>query len=129
MSCDVVLRYPDISKPYQLHTDASNFAIGAVLSQSDDRGRPHVVQYFSKVLDPTQQRWSTIEKEAYAIVASLASFRPYRYGASFVIRTDHKPLNSLFQQEQKNSNLQRWYLQISEYVHSCTVTLRRATVT
>ena len=82
------------------------------------------MQYFSKVLDPTQQRWSTIEKEAYAIVASLASFRPYRYGASFVIRTDHKPLNSLFQQEQKNSNLQRWSLQISENVHSCTVNQR-----
>ena len=38
LSCDVVLRYPDISKPYQLHTDASNFAIGAVLSQLEDRG-------------------------------------------------------------------------------------------
>ena len=110
-----VIAHPDMNRPYVLHTDASDKAIGAVLSQRDDHGRERVVSYYSSKLSEAQQRWSTIEKEAFAVVQSLRKFDAYVHGADITVRTDHKPLRSLFSAEIRNTKLQRWAIQISEY--------------
>ena len=115
LSQEPVLAHPNPSKPYVLHTDASNLAIGAVLSQVDDFHKEKVICYLSHKLSDSQQKWSTIEKEAYAIIYALKKFHAYLHGAEFKIKTDHKPLRSLFQSEIKNTKLQRWAIQISEY--------------
>ena len=110
-----VMAHPDPKKPYTLHTDASDHSIGGVLSQKDDYGKERVIYYLSHKLSETQRRWSTIEKEAYAVIYALKKLHAYLHGAEFVIKTDHKPLKSLFQSEIKNTKLQRWAIQISEY--------------
>ena len=110
-----VLAHPQTDKPYILYTDASDKAIGAILVQKDDKGIEKVISYLSHKLSGAQLRWPTIEKEAYGIVYSLKKFHPYLWGAEFEIHTDHKPLKSLFQSEIKNTKLQRWAVQISEY--------------
>ncbi|EEQ99910.1 retrovirus polyprotein, putative, partial [Perkinsus marinus ATCC 50983] len=56
------LAYPDFEQPFQLVTDASDYAIGAVLEQ---QGRP--LAFYSQALSGAQLRWPVYEKEAYAI--------------------------------------------------------------
>ena len=110
-----ILTYPDMSKPFKLFTDASDYAVGSILVQESSSGEQNVVQYVSHSLDPVQQRWPTIEKECYAIVYSLQKLRPYLWGAEFEIFTDHKPLKALFAQQIANSKIQRWAVQIAEF--------------
>ena len=109
-----VLAHPDLSKPYILYTDASATAVGGILVQEQE-GTERVIAYVSHKFTGAAQNWSAIEKEAYAVLYSLKKFHCYLYGAKFEIHTDHKPLKSLFQDEQKNSKLQRWAIQIAEY--------------
>jgi len=110
-----ILAHPDVTKPYVLYTDASNKAIGAILVQKDDAGVERVISYLSHKLSGAQLKWSTIEKEAYAIIYALKKFHAYLWGAKFEIHTDHKPLRSLFKSEIKNSKLERWSINISLY--------------
>jgi len=110
-----ILAHPQTDKPYILYTDASDKAIGAILVQKDTEGMERVVSYLSHKLSGAQLNWPTIEKEAYGIVYALKKLHAYLWGADFEIHTDHKPLKSLFFSEIKNSKLQRWAIQISEY--------------
>ena len=110
-----MLHYPDLNTPYELYTDASDRAVGAVLIQRDDQGRGRPIQFISHTLNDTQRRWPAMEREAYAIIHALKVLRPYLYGAQFVIYTDHKPLKAMFLGEVKNSKVQRWAMLISEY--------------
>lgn len=110
-----VLAHPRVNEPYILYTDASDKAIGAILVQFDQDGVERVVSYMSHKLSGAQLNWPTIEKEAYGIIYALKKFHPYLWGAKFQVHTDHRPLRSLFKAEIKNSKLQRWAIQISEY--------------
>ena len=56
-----VLIHPDLNKPYRLYTDASDYAVGAILAQLGDDGEEHVIHYLSQQLTRTQCRWATIE--------------------------------------------------------------------
>ncbi|GFT51025.1 retrovirus-related Pol polyprotein from transposon 17.6, partial [Trichonephila clavipes] len=63
---------PVPDKPYTIHSDASQIGIAACLSQKcGDKCYP--IAYASQKLSKTQQSWSTIEREAFAIVWSLKS--------------------------------------------------------
>ena len=112
---DVIQHHPDVNKPYELYTDASAVAVGAVLVQRDDQGNPRPVQFLSHTLNNTQRLWPAMEREAYAIVYALQMLRPYLYGAVFTVYTDHKPLKAMFQNEIKNTKVQRWAMLIAEY--------------
>jgi transposase InsO family protein len=110
-----VMAYPNLQNPYHLYTDACDYAVGGILVQVDDTGLERVVQYISHQLSPTQRRWATIEKEAYAVVYALTKLRTYLYGAEFVVYTDQKPLKSLFTKEMVNTKIQRWAVLLAEY--------------
>ena len=114
LTTDRVLTYPNPTKPYVLYTDASDYGIGAILVQEVD-GIERPIHFVSKTLTTEQRRWSTIEKEAYAIVHALQKLRPYLWGAKFEVRTDHKPLLSLFKNPIKNAKITRWAILLSEY--------------
>ncbi|GFW10584.1 retrovirus-related Pol polyprotein from transposon 17.6 [Trichonephila clavipes] len=62
------LQVPDIEKPYYLHTDASQTVVGCCLGQLDGEDHIHAIAFGSQKLNPNQQKWSTIEREAYAII-------------------------------------------------------------
>lgn len=111
---DPILQYPDFEKPFNLTTDASNYALGAILSQGAI-GSDRPVCYASRTLSETEQRYSTIEKELLAIVWATKYFRPYLFGHKFKIVTDHKPLTWLFSLKEPNSKLVRWRLRLEEY--------------
>jgi hypothetical protein len=63
-----VLRIADPSKDYILHTDAADFALGAILMQEDENGDLHPVAYASKTLNSAQRNYSVSDREALAIV-------------------------------------------------------------
>lgn len=109
-----LLQSPDFSKPFILTTDASNFAIGAILSQGTP-GSDKPVAYASRTLNDTENKYSTIEKELLAIIWAVTYFRPYLYGRKFLILTDHKPLKWLFSLKEPNQKLIRWRLKLEEY--------------
>lgn len=115
LSSERIMAPPDLHRPYRLYTDASDLAVGAILTQIDDNGVERPIHYVSKALSGPQRKWATIEKEAFAIVHALRKLQPYLQGAELTILTDHKPLRSIFQCELKNSKLQRWAILISEF--------------
>jgi len=84
-----LLRAPILGKPFALECDASNYAIGAVLSQFGDDGARHPVAYFSKTLCATERRYSVTDKEALSVVAALRHWRPYLHGSVTDVYTDH----------------------------------------
>lgn len=60
-------------------TDASNEAIGAVLSR-DKIGSDLPIAYYSRTLNKAEENYSTTEKELFAIVDSVKHCRPYFFG-------------------------------------------------
>lgn len=109
-----ILQYPDFEREFILTTDASDFAIGGVLSQGDV-GQDLPIGYASRVLNPAEKNYSTIEKELLAIVYCANHFRPYLYGRTFVLVTDHQPLTWLHRVKDPTSRLVRWRLKLEEY--------------
>lgn len=111
---DPILQYPNFEMPFNLTTDASNYALGGILSQGTI-GSDKPIAYASRTLNPAEQNYSTIEKELLAIVWATKYFRPYLYGRKFKIITDHKPLQWLFSLKEPHSRLVRWRLKLEEY--------------
>ena len=113
IASDQVLAYPDFNKPFIVTTDASDYAIGAVISQIQNAvERP--IAFASRTLSDTELRWSTTEKEALAIIWATRKFKPYLYGTKFTLITDHMPL-TFIKTSTKNSKILRWRLELEEF--------------
>ena len=98
-----------------LDTDASETAIGGVLSQIID-GEERVIAYASKSLNTSQRKYCTTYKELLAIVKMSKIFRPYLYGQpNVIVRTDHKALVWLQTFKNAEGMLARWLAYLSEY--------------
>lgn len=107
----VELYQPDFNKAFELTTDASNYAIGAVLSQGKNP-----ITFISRTLNPTEQNYATNEKEILAIVWSLQKLRNYLYGiADLTIYTDHQSLIYSISDKNPNTKLKRWKNFIAEF--------------
>lgn len=109
-----ILQLPDFNKIFFVTTDASQYAIGAVLSQNFD-GNDLPITFASRTLNKHEENLSVIEKELLAIVYACKYFRPYLYGRKFIIQTDHKPLQWLQSIKEPNSKLLRWRLLLEEF--------------
>ena len=109
-----ILKYPDYNKSFRIHTDASNEAVGAMLSQVyDDIDMP--VAYYSRKLNSPERNYSTTEKEALAIVAAVKHFSTYVFGYKFTILTDHSPLRYIFQYKATVPRITRWAMLLAEF--------------
>ena len=107
ISREVMLAYPDFTKPFVIHTDASHYQLGAVISQDD---KP--IAFYSRKLNPAQTRYTTTERELLSIVETLKEFRTILLGHRIIVHTDHKNLVC------KNFNTERvmrWRLILEEY--------------
>lgn len=111
LSSAPVLANPDITKPFEVFTDASDIAVAAVLQQE---GKP--IEYASRALTVAERKYSVSEKECLAILYALKTFRHYLLGQHFTLFTDHCPLT--FLQNQRNDShgrLGRWSLMLQNY--------------
>ncbi|GFW02932.1 retrovirus-related Pol polyprotein from transposon 17.6 [Trichonephila clavipes] len=105
---------PVPDKPYTIHSDASQIGIAACLSQkSGDKCYP--ITYASQKLSKTEQSWSTIEREAFAIVWSLKKFEVWVFGTEIEFYTDHNPLPYLTKSAPQSARLQRWAFALQKF--------------
>ena len=102
-----ILSYPDPKKRFILDTDASDVAIGAVLSQEQGDGE-RVIAYGSKCLSKAERRYCVTRRELLALVYFVKHFRYYLYGARFLLRTDHGSLRWLFNFKSPEGQIARW---------------------
>ena len=108
-----ILQFPDFNLPFYVQSDTSDKGFGAVLGQICN-GKEVAVAYASKTISSSQLNWSTIEKEAFAIVWSV-KYRHYLYGRSFTIYTDHNPLKWLFTIKSPEGRLAHWTETLKAY--------------
>jgi len=105
----------DWDKPFNVCTDASEFCIAGCMSQTDDKGNQQPITFFSKKLDSTQQKWSTIEREAFAVIEMLKRVTAWVFGHKIHLFCDHNPLSFLTESAPKSAKLMRWALALAEY--------------
>ena len=89
-----ILAHFDAQKPVIIETDASDFAIGAVLSQRDNEGRLHPVAFYSRKFQPAEINYEIHDKELLAIVDAFKHWRHYCEGAAHQVQVfcDHQNL-------------------------------------
>ena len=104
---EVMLAYPDFSKPFEIHTDASHYQLGAVISQS---GKP--IAFYSRKLNSAQTRYTTTERELLSIVETLKEYRNILLGHYIEVFTDHK---NLVYKTFNTERVMRWRLIIEEF--------------
>ena len=75
----------------------------------------HPVAFASKKLLPREKNYSTIEREALAIVWGVHKFEMYLLGVQFFLETDHHPLQYLHQAKFQNGRIMRWSLILQPY--------------
>jgi len=111
------LLHPDTQKPFIVECDASNFAIGAILSQKDDEGKLHPVAYYSRSLNNAELNYSITEKELLAIKSAFSTWRHLLLGAKYQVTvfTDHKNLIYTLGGKVENQRQHRWHLFFQEY--------------
>ena len=109
-----ILAYPQIEGQYVLDTDASGFALGAVLSQVQE-GVERVVAYASKSLDKAQRNYCVTRRELLAVVYAVKQFRQHVYGRPVKVRTDHGALRWLLNFKDPEGQLARWMEVLSTY--------------
>ncbi|XP_069177597.1 uncharacterized protein [Procambarus clarkii] len=112
-----ILRSPSFEDRFILTVDASDYGLGSILSQTDEKGVEHPVANHSKKFTPSQLNYSVIEKETLALINSVQHFEVYltSNGHPILVRTDHNPLKFLAQFRQKNLRLTRWSLHLQQY--------------
>ena len=109
-----ILAFPDFTMPFIVSTDASGTAIGAILSQVQG-GTERVIAYWSRQLQKAERNYSTVEREALAVVSAIKEFYPYLYGFSFTVVTDHNPLTHLKAMKDTGGRLTRWIMFLQQF--------------
>ena len=102
-----MLAYPDFNKPFEIHTDASHYQLGAVISQA---GKP--IAFYSRKLNPAQTRYTTTERELLSIVETLKEYRNILLGYHIEVFTDHK---NLVYKNFNTERVMRWRLLLEEF--------------
>jgi len=110
-----ILRLPDWTKMFILHTDCSNYCMGATLAQRDDNGDEYAVAYWSKGLKGAELNYGITEKECKAAVEAVKHFRVYLLGRPFKLVVDHSALTWLMSLREPTGRLARWILYFQQY--------------
>ena len=111
---------PDQSRPFQIETDASKYAIGAVLTQLDLNGDRHPVSFISKTFSTAERNYEIYDHELLAIIRMLEEWRHYiqRSPHTTVILSYHKNLTYYCEAiDNKHSGLYIfWNLMLNWYI-------------
>jgi hypothetical protein len=99
---------------FTLQTDACDIGLGAVLWQCID-GVDRPIVFISRKLNGAERNYSIIEKECLAIKWGIEKLHDYLYGSSFIIKTDHAPLQWLQENKDRTSRRMRWALALQGY--------------
>ena len=115
LSSPPVLAYPDFTKSFELHTDASTKALGAVLCQ-EQNGKKHVISYASRALTKSERNYSAFKLEFLALKwAVTEKFSDYLAGGHFVVLTDNNPLTYVLTTAKLDATGQRWLSSLGHF--------------
>jgi len=105
-----ILAHFDATKTVIIETDASDFAIGTVLSQRDEEGRLHQVTFHSRKFQPVEINYEIHNKELLAIVDAFKHWRRYCEGATNQVQvfSDHQNLEYFTTTKILNQRQARW---------------------
>ncbi|KAA3676704.1 uncharacterized protein DEA37_0010775 [Paragonimus westermani] len=121
LSSPPILAFPNFSPsagPFILDTDASDPAIGAVLSQKSANGEV-VIAYASRRLNKRERRYCTTCRGMSALVYFLEQFRPYLLGKPSKVRTDHQALQWLRNIREPEGQVARCLEYLQDYDFNC----------
>lgn len=111
-----VLVHFDPEATHELRTDASSYAIGAILYQKhEDPKLEGVVLYYSKTLSETQRRYSATERELLAAFSAITELQHYLFGKKFILCTDHQALSLLRNHKDPHNRIARWVAQLQGF--------------
>ena len=117
ISSSPVLLMPDMSRPFRIECDASDYAVGAVLLQQDpnynDDWKP--VAFISKKLSGAERNYPTQERELLAILFACKTWRCFVEGSSYEVYTDHRPLQFYNSSNKVSPRLVRWMQDLEMY--------------
>jgi hypothetical protein len=99
--------------PIYLHTDASDYGMGAYLFQKAMYGPEQPIEFISKSFTRERLRWSVPEKEAFIIYYALQKLEYLLRDEYFILRTDHKNLTYI--NSEGSAKVRRWKLAIQEF--------------
>nr|GEY97215.1 reverse transcriptase domain-containing protein [Tanacetum cinerariifolium] len=109
-----ILIAPDWDLPFELMCDASDFAIGVVPGQHQEKHfRP--IHYVSKTMTEAESNYTTTEKEMLAVVYAFKNFWSYLIMNKSVVYTDHSAFKYLFGKKYFKARLLRWVLLLQEF--------------
>ena len=109
-----IMTKPDWNKEFEIMCDASDYAMGAVLGQKDDK-MFRAIYYFRKTFNEAQENYSTTEKEMLAMVFACEKFRPFILGSHVIIHTDYAVIKYLMANKEAKPRLIRWVLLLQEF--------------
>ena len=121
MTTPPILKYPIPGCDYILDTDASDKAVGAVLSQVQE-GQEVVIAFYSKAMTRHEQAYCATRKELLAVISSIKNFHHYLYGQDILLRTDNSAVSWMKNLKNPTGQVARWLQELETY--NLTVTHR-----
>lgn len=109
-----VLKLPDFSKRFVVHSDASGSAVGAVLSQEHD-GQLLPVAFASRALNKHELNYTTLQLECLAVVFAFQKFQQYLEHREFDVHTDCSALTWLLNHPRQTGKIARWITFINSF--------------
>ena len=100
-----ILIAPRWKEMFHVYVDASNVALGSVLSQKDAKGCDHPIYYASRQLIPAERNYTVTEREALGMIYSVQKFRHYLLGYSFIFYVDHDALKYMINKPQLSGRI------------------------
>ena len=122
LTSTALLVHYDPTEPLVLSCNASQYGVGAVLSQVCS-GEEKPVAYASRTLTKAERNYNQLEKEGLALLFGVKKFHVYLFGRNFTLCTDHKPLQSLLNESKPipcmaSACIQRWALTLTSYEYT-----------
>ena len=123
-----ILAFHCLREPFIIYTDASHFAMDALLAQVQD-GKERAICYASETLSKSQMKYSATRRELLVLVTLTRHFRHYLLGQKFRIVTDHSALQWLHSFKDSDGKTARWLEKLAPLTMKCVIDTANPSVT